>query len=165
MWLSFCCISSRVHVHDRGVTAIPFTIPVPGEVLLVQDAIDEWHMTGSVTAPTHPPHALCLQIERYFHASGRIGKRSESLCLADRAFSVPTFLSDGIHISSTKYQLIAIIVHLGPTPQHGQYRCLLWHPRQRLWYITEDGVPSSVPTPDELSMCERNAYILFATQI
>ena len=183
MWLSSCCIYSLlrglrplqawesrrsmpegVRVHDRGVTANPLMIPVPGEVFLIKDAIDEWHMSGGVAALTHPPHALCLQVERYFHASGRVGKRSECLCLADRVFRVPTFMPDGIRSSSTTYQLVAVIVDLGPTPQHGQYRCLLWHP-QRLWYITEDGVPSSVPTPDELSMCERNAYILFATQI
>ena len=163
-WATRRLLPEGLAVVEEGVTISPIQVPIPGEVFLLQDAIDDWHCNGAVTALVDPPAAIHIQLERYQARAGRIQKRADCLCLAERIFRMPTF-SDGVQTSYTLYQLMAVHIHLGPTPAHGHYRCLVWHPRKRCWFITEDGVPATRASPADLYMSERNAYVACGSRL
>ena len=163
-WATRRILQEGLTVVDKGGTTTPLQLPMPGEVFLLHDAIDEWHRNGAVTALVDPPVAIHLQLERYQAHAGRIRKRSDCLCLAERVFRMPTF-RDGVLTSYTVYHVMAVHIHLGPTPAHGHYRCLVWHPQYRCWYITEDGVPATRAGPAELCISERNAYVICGSRL
>ena len=149
-------LAGRHSYCGRASTLVPICMPISGQVFLLQDAVEEWHTAGSAMALVDPPPALYIQLERYFPVAGRIYKRNDGLCLADRIFRVPAFSANGIDVDFISYQVMAIIVHIGPTPAHGHYRSPLWHPRNqyhaqchlRTIWLTSRRTPTSFVLPD-----------------
>ena len=68
-------------------------------------------------------------------------------------------------VSASDDHVVAVLVHLGPTPAHGHYCSLLRHPQHRCWYITEDGVPAQRASSADLYTSEHNAYVICGSRL
>ncbi|OLQ04744.1 hypothetical protein AK812_SmicGene12129 [Symbiodinium microadriaticum] len=122
--------------HETG--RAPLLLPVPEGAFDLQDAIQAWHDRGYVHALTSAPQITLLQLARYVQDHKNIAEAHVQDFIMMPVFKV------GLEIKWIRYQVVAAILHYGPTPQSGHYRSHLKLDDQ--WFLTDDGI-EAVPQP------------------
>ena len=83
--------------------------------------------------------------------------RSDSL---DHPLSIPVFMiGDAVEVTPVSYQVIAVVVHHGPTPASGHYTTLLRTNDRRGWRVRNDERVSWLLNLGEYELS--NAYLIF----
>ena len=139
--------------HETG--RAPLLLPVPEGAFDLQDAVQAWHDRGYVHALTSAPTITLLQLARYVEGRKNIAEAHMQDFLMMPVFDV------GLEIKWIRYQVVAAILHHGPTPHSGHYRSHLKLDEQ--WFLTDDGIVA-VPQPI-LQEHRRNVYAVWIKQI
>ena len=139
--------------HETG--RAPLLLPVPEGAFDLQDAIQAWHDRGYVHALTSAPQITLLQLARYVQDHKNIAEAHVQDFIMMPVFKV------GLEIKWIRYQVVAAILHYGPTPQSGHYRSHLKLDDQ--WFLTDDGI-EAVPQPI-LQEHRRNVYAVWIKQV
>ena len=73
---------------------------------------------------------------------------------------VPAFTGEGLHTTSSRYIIDAVVFHLGESVHRGHYRTVLAS-EGAIRHITEDGIPAYEPTETEVRTAQQNSYLFF----
>ncbi|CAE6958469.1 unnamed protein product [Symbiodinium sp. CCMP2592] len=137
---------------DTGPTQAPIPIALPaGPSLELQAAIDGW--SAQVTARyalLTPSPMLCIQLQRFTNAEGVMRRDTRPLVVASTTVRMPLFT--GLHTMQVRYvhyQVVAVQLHYGATPDMGHYRTILrGQPLfgAEKWWITDDSCTAKPPS-------------------
>ncbi|CAE7475477.1 Pol [Symbiodinium sp. CCMP2592] len=152
---------------DTGPTQAPIAIVLPaGPSLELQAAIDGW--SAQVTARyalLTPSPMLCIQLQRFTNAEGVMRRDTRPLAMASTTVRMPLFA--GLHTMQVRYvhyQVVAVQLHYGATPDMGHYRTILrGQPLfgAEKWWITDDSCTAkSIGTEHD-----GNIYIVWLRQV
>ncbi|CAE7559090.1 TRPT1 [Symbiodinium sp. CCMP2592] len=111
-----------------GLFNIDLPLPKKTSSATIQECIISWHEQKIPHGLLHAPPYLLTSLARY--ANPTKGKNKTRIpCKAMQRVSFPVFRGPGHEIQWATYELVAGILHLGPSPQQGHYRAFLAHPR------------------------------------
>ncbi|CAE7304374.1 Pol [Symbiodinium sp. CCMP2592] len=111
-----------------GLFSIDLPLPKKTSSATIQECIISWHEQRIPHGLLQPPPYLLASLARY--ANPTKGKNKTRVpCKAMQQVSFPVFRGPGHEIQWATYELVAGILHLGPSPQQGHYRAFLAHPR------------------------------------
>ena len=156
----------ELQITDTGRLHAPLIMfPHPGDILYLQRVIDQWHLQAAVHALVSPPSVLCLQLQRFTGERGDLLRNVRPLQDCHHIVHVPVFLSGtATHVRPAAYEVTAIQLHFGRSPETGHYRTVLRGQKEfghsSLW-ITDDNCSAVSATnvhPDA-------AYLLWLQQV
>ena len=170
-WQTRHLIQGRIEVRDVGSTFVPLGLRLPplGTACVLQDMVDKWASKGS--APISAPDLLMLQIGRFTMRAGHYSKVRDPM-LFSWEVSIPIFVR-GLQVTQTKYEVIALLFHLGDSPYSGHYRAMLRRdarvqsnalltPEQLSMQalVTDDGKPAVRPSLSVIHHVRCNSYLI-----
>ena len=156
--------ATTTQVMDRGhlwpmMIAVPLNASGDQSSISLQSLIVQWRNQASrhaVDSASHMPILLPVQIHR-FRADG--SKLHTPLQWGEAVY-VPAFTGDGLHTTSSRYIVDAVVFHLGESVHQGHYRAVLAS-EGAIRYITEDGITAYEPTEAEVRTAQQNSYLFF----
>ena len=163
-------------VSDRGGVwplLLDQPLPVPHSsdepASTPQSLVDAWHTQASTHAISgEPPSVMAIQLNRFQNHQGQIRKSTVRVALSS-SLSIPCFSHEahdgqqGLHTRLARYQLQAVIMHIGATPTEGHYQAVLI--REHRMYLSDDGRCSTVLRASQATFAETNAYVLLYSRM
>ena len=164
-------VNAGCEVSDRGgVWPLLLDQPLPEPRSPTEPAstpqllVDAWHTQASTHAISgEPPSVMAIQLNRFQHHNGRMRKSAVRVALSP-SLSLPCFshaaqdMHQGLNTRFVRYQLQAVLMHIGATPTEGHYQAVLI--REQRMYLSDDGRCSSVLRASHTTLVETNAYVL-----
>ena len=123
----------------------------------LQEVVDAWHSRAGSPALTPGTRCVALQQNRFRTDSAGSRKCSSSVSIP-RQLSIPCWIAGGIQ--QILFQVSAVLIHLGDTPNSGHYRSALFEPNGRCWY-TDDNRNAVCPSVSDAKVFRENAYVVF----
>ena len=120
----------------------------------LQALLIQWRNQAYRHATTALPELILLQLNRFDHAGNKV---HHPITLNPIVY-VPRFASDSSVTTSYRFELQAIVFHLGQSKHCGHYRSALFS-SGRLQYLTDDGTPPTIATGSDVEVVQRNAYL------
>ena len=152
----------RVQAEDQG-TMWPLLLPTGLAALKTasgsvspQKLVIAWRGQAATHAAVETPAIAVLQICRF---SPEGGKDFTPVQLSTSVY-LPIFTGSGLHTTSVRYSVAAVVYHLGHHPQSGHYRSALVE-QGRLCYHTDDNVAAEAHSPELTDQVEQNSYLYF----
>ncbi|CAE7292983.1 unnamed protein product [Symbiodinium microadriaticum] len=108
-----------------------------------QKLVIAWRGQAATHAAVETPAIAVLQICRF---SPEGGKDFTPVQLSTSVY-LPIFTGSGLHTTSVRYSVAAVVYHLGHHPQSGHYRSALVE-QGRLCYHTDDNVAAEAHSPE-----------------
>ena len=130
------------------------TQPDVDQPISLQRLVIMWRNQASRHAMLSEPAWLPLQVCRFTPQ----GQKCHRPVQISEAVYLPSFVGGTLQTTSTRYQLTAIIFHLGPSLLAGHYRAALCA-RGSIVSITDDGISSQTASEAETQLVYRNSYI------
>ena len=130
------------------------TPPAVDQPISLQRLVIMWRNQASRHAMLSEPAWLPLQVCR-FTPQGQ--KCHRPVQISDAVY-LPSFVGHTLQTTSTRYQLTAIIYHLGISLLAGHYRAALCA-RGSIVSITDDGISAQPASEAEIQSVYRNSYI------
>ena len=146
-WEARVCTERGLQITDAGRLHAPLIMfPHPGDILYLQRVIDQWHLQAAVHALVSPPSILCLQLQRFTGERGALLRNVRPLQDCHHIVHVPIFTSETTnHVCPAAYEVTAIQLHFGRSPEMGHYRTVLRGQKEfgcsNTW-ITDDNSPA-----------------------
>ncbi|CAE7688693.1 unnamed protein product [Symbiodinium sp. CCMP2592] len=166
-WEARNFVPGGIATLDKGPTQAPIPIALPvGPSLELQAAIDGW--SAQVTARyalLNPSPMLCIQLQRFTNAEGVMRRDTRPLVVASTTVRMPLFT--GLHTMQVRYvhyQVVAVQLHYGATPDMGHYRTILrGQPLfgAEKWWITDDSCNAKPVSTEH----DDNIYIVWLRQV
>ncbi|CAE7535527.1 Pol, partial [Symbiodinium sp. CCMP2592] len=166
-WEARNFVPGGIATLDKGPTQAPIPIALPaGPSLELQAAIDGW--SAQVTARyalLTPSPMLCIQLQRFTNAEGVMRRDTRPLVVASTTVRMPLFT--GLHTMQVRYvhyQVVAVQLHYGATPDMGHYRTILrGQPLfgAEKWWITDDSCTAKPVSTEH----DDNIYIVWLRQV
>ena len=129
-----------------------------------QSLVDAWNTQASTHAISgEPPSVMAIQLNRFQNHQGQMRKSTVRVALSP-SLSLPCFshaahdMHQGLSARFVRYQLQAILMHIGATPIEGHYQAVLI--REQRMYLSDDGRYSTVLRASQATLAETNAYVL-----
>ena len=143
---------------------ISFARVIPEQPRTVQDCvINHFRGQAALVALTSAAPVICLQLKR-FGFQGCAQKDTQAIEWVERELEVPIWHENlGLSTRDVRYQITAIAVHRGDTPQSGHYQtCLIDSSHE---YLTDDNVAAKQLRQCDRQMVNRNSYLLFCARV
>ena len=161
--------SVEPHVLDSGnfwplilLSPLPdSTIPAQ-EYTTLQRLIILWRNQASRHAAQTAsalPMLFPVQVNRFDSQ----GQKVHTMIKPSAAVYVPHFTANGIHTASCRYQLRAIVFHIGATKLQGHYRVALLQDG-RLQHVTDDNICAEMCSTSVEELVNRNSYIFLLSK-
>ena len=137
----------RLQILDQGTFFSPLILEVCSGGL--SRSIAAWQNQHTLHALQVASHLISMQLQRYTQRDSSYRKvQTPCNILAGELVSMPTFFSDGLQLTCQRYQLYAVVYHIGNSPYSGHYKAALsvasdGKGNQKRWYfyIVDDGLP------------------------
>ena len=160
----------QLRVLDTGHLGTPipldisFARSIPDQPHTVQDCVVN-HFRGQAApvALTSAAPVICLQLKRFrFQEYAR--KDTQAIIWVERELEVPIWHENqGLGTRNVRYQITAIAVHQGDTPQSGHYQtCLIDNSHE---YLTNDNIAAKQLRHTDRHMVNCNSYLLFCARV
>ena len=162
----------QLRVLDTGHLGTPipldisFARSIPDQPHTVQDCVVN-HFRGQAApvALTSAAPVICLQLKRFrFQEYAR--KDTQAIVWVERELEVPIWHEhQGLGTRNVRYQITAIAVHQGDTPQSGHYQyqtCLIDGSHE---YLTNDNIAAKQLRQYDRRMVNCNSYLLFCARV
>ena len=178
-WEARTPTESAYHVHDRGSNQL-LLLPVAAGCQSFQDCVSQWatqavavsdetsmHLlpgaatTHALLAP--PPVFLLVQLKRFANSDAGTSKVFHPVCMeAGQRYAFPVYTAEG-SIIFADYHIISVVFHLGDSTTNGHYRSVLHYPIAGQWrsWVSDDGKPAVVLTPEMEKIVECNNYLVW----
>jgi ubiquitin C-terminal hydrolase len=101
------------------------------------------------------PEVLVLQLKRFNYVKGRPVKNTKLITFDEILQVGPELINTNIAL--VKYELVAVLNHLGISPGAGHYHCYIKNTLNNTWLYCDD---TSVIEIDTTKIVTRNAYVL-----
>ena len=144
----------------RGVILIPVRNDAYEPHSLLQDCVQAWHEQLQLHVVRSGTEFVVLQLNRFHRQGPFTRKDTTSIAMADGVVLLPIGGSDG-DVQWQPYQILSLVVHLGPTPVSGHYRAVHFNAGDMC--ITDDNVRASRTNPAD-RIAER-AYLVFLRKL
>ena len=105
------------------------------------------------------PALFPMQVNRF----DSLGNKVHTVIKPSAAVYIPYFNAAGIHTASCRYQLQAIIFHIGATKLQGHYRVALLKDG-RLQHVTDDNIGAAPPSARIEELVNQNSYIFLLSK-
>ena len=160
----------QLRVLDTGHLGTPipldisFARSVPDQPHTVQDCvINHFRGQAAPVALTSAAPVICLQLKR-FGFQEYVRKDTQAVVWVERELEVPIWHEhQGLGTRNVRYQITAIAVHQGDTPQSGHYQaCLIDNSHE---YLTNDNIAAKQLRQCDRHMVNCNSYLLFCARV
>ena len=149
LWPLALTASLAASPQSQDPNPVPCDTPVSLQKLVIQ-----WRNQAARHAMMSEPAWLPLQVSR-FDSQGY--KHYRQVHISDAVY-LPSFVGDTLQTKSQRYQLKAVIFHLGDTLLAGHYRAALCE-AGRIVSITEDGLTAQPANEADVQAVYSNAYV------
>ena len=119
-----------------------------------------WRNQASQHAAVKLPPWFAVQLCRFDAAGHKVQHR---ISLHPHVY-VPEFVGPGYLSTSRKYEITAVMYHLGNSKDSGHYRAALFS-NGELRHVTDDGIAATEATEQDRDTVSRNAYVCFLRQM
>ena len=161
LWESRIVTEAGLDIRLRGHWE-PIRIHMPAGPCSLQACLRAWHQQADCHALVIPSDIVCLQLMRFFAQHGPVQKNMTPISFAGGESVMMPIFTEGVSVQWVAYALVAVCIHLGPTPQAGHYRALLIEGRgSRVMWYSDDNVKSRKLSPKQLESLFPDAYLFW----
>ena len=137
-----------VEIRHHATTSVTLTLDMPqsNDPFSLQSLMCTWHTQQlGIQTLSGPLKVLILRSSRFERSGGTI-KKVNAPVQVSTVLQVPVFDNDTLQCSYTRYHVLSVIMHSGPTPNAGHYTARLFRTgdQQIALWSTDDARPAKL---------------------